>query len=67
MQKAEKFGITGFVKNSINGTVYIEAEGLSERLELFIQTCKQGPSHAWIEKVDVQYCPVQNFEGFRRS
>lgn len=67
MQKAEKYGITGFVKNQLNGNVYIEAEGESELLELFIQACKEGPSHAWVEKVNVQYCPVQNFIGFRRS
>jgi acylphosphatase len=67
MQEAEKYGITGFVKNQLNGNVYIEAEGESELLELFIQACKEGPSHAWVEKVNVQYCPVQNFERFRRS
>jgi acylphosphatase len=66
MQKAENYGISGFVKNQLNGNVYIEAEGQSDLLELFIQACKQGPSHAWIEKVEVQYCPVQNFEGFRK-
>jgi acylphosphatase len=67
MQKAENYGISGFVKNSMNGTVYIEAEGQSELLELFIQACKQGPSHAWVEKIDVQYCPVQDFKGFERE
>ncbi|MDO9254810.1 MAG: acylphosphatase [Bacteroidales bacterium] len=66
-QKAENIGISGFVKNNMNGTVYIEAEGQSEELELFIKSCKQGPSHAWVEKVDVQYCPVQDFRGFERK
>ena len=65
MQKAENYGITGFVKNQSNGNVYIEAEGEYEQLELFIRDCKQGPSHAWIEKVEVQYCPVQGFVGFQ--
>lgn len=64
MQKAENYGISGFAKNQLNGNVYIEAEGQPEKLELFIQSCKQGPSHAWVEKVDIQYCPVQGFEGF---
>ena len=64
MQKAENYGISGFVKNQLNGDVYVEAEGEPEQLELFIQTCKLGPSHAWVEKVDVQYCPVQGFNGF---
>lgn len=63
-QKADSLGICGKVKNQSNGTVYIEAEGESEILEMFINACKQGPSHAWVEKVDVQYCPVQNYIGF---
>jgi len=67
MQKAEYLGINGFVKNQSNGNVYIEAEGEPEILELFILACQQGPSHAWVEKVDVQYCPVQDFHGFERK
>lgn len=65
-QKADLLGITGFVKNQPKGIVYVEAEGEPEQLHLFIHFCQQGPSHAWIEKVDIQYCPVQDFEGFQR-
>ena len=65
-QKAELLRISGFVKNQPNGNVYVEAEGEPEQLELFIALCKQGPSHAWIEKVDIQYCPLQNFIGFQK-
>jgi acylphosphatase len=66
-QKAEQFGISGFVKNQLNGNVYIEAEGGPEQLELFINACKQGPSHAWVKKVDIQYTPVQDFIGFQKK
>jgi len=65
-QKAQQFGISGFVKNQPNGNVYIEAEGEPEYLELFIKGCKQGPSHAWVAKVDIQYTPAQDFIGFRK-
>ena len=65
MQKAKDFSISGFVKNQLNGDVYAEAEGEPEQLEVFIQACKMGPSHAWVERVDVQYCPVQGFTGFQ--
>ena len=65
-QKADLLGISGFVKNQPNGIVYVEAEGETGQLQLFIGICRQGPSHAWVEKVDVQYCPVQDFEDFER-
>jgi len=66
MQKAGIFNVNGFVKNQLNGNVYVEAEGEREQLELFIYACQQGPSHAWVEKVDIQYCPIQDFEGFEK-
>jgi len=65
-QKADSLQINGFVKNQAGGIVYVEAEGEPIQLQLFIRLCQQGPSHAWVEKVDVQSCPVQDFEGFQR-
>jgi acylphosphatase len=63
-QKADLLTINGFVKNLPDRKVYVEAEGDAEQLQLFICLCKQGPSHAWVENVDIQYCPLQNFNGF---
>jgi acylphosphatase len=65
-QQADLLGIEGFVKNQPDGSVYIEAEGEQTQLELFIINCQKGPSHAWVEKTEVQYCPVQHFTGFFR-
>ncbi|MEI8046001.1 MAG: acylphosphatase [Bacteroidota bacterium] len=65
-QKADELGIHGFVKNQLNGAVYIEAEGEAESLQMFIHVCQQGPSHAWVEKTDIQYCPFQNFSRFEK-
>jgi acylphosphatase len=65
-QQADKYCINGFVRNLPDGNVYIEAEGESEQLNHFIQICKQGPSHAYVKTVEVQYCPSQNFLGFEK-
>jgi acylphosphatase len=65
-QKADLLQITGFVKNKINGEVHVEAEGEPEQLQLFVNYCKQGPSHAHVTDVAVQYCPVQDFQGFEK-
>lgn len=66
IQKAESLQISGFVKNQTDGSVYVEAEGEAEQLELFVYFCQQGPTFARVEKVDVQSCPLQNFIGFVR-
>jgi acylphosphatase len=63
-QKAEALTISGFVKNQLNGIVHVEAEGESEQLDLFIHLCEQGPSHSWVDQVDIQFCPAQGISGF---
>jgi acylphosphatase len=65
-QKADLLNISGFVKNLPDGSVYVEAEGKQETLQLFITACKQGPSHAWVENVEIQYCPFQDFRSFEK-
>lgn len=52
-ERAEKLGLTGFVKNEPDGTVYLEAEGLPEALEQLEQWVHEGPARAKVEKVDV--------------
>jgi len=65
-QKADQLQVTGFVRNLASGNVYVEAEGEETSLQLFIHYCRQGPSHARVDKTDTQYCPVQGFEGFEK-
>ena len=50
-EKAEQFGICGFVKNLINGDVYIEAEGAAEPIAEFLKWCKVGPALAHVEEI----------------
>ena len=65
-QKAELLQVSGFVRNMANGNVYVEAEAEEIPLQQFIEYCRQGPSHAWVEKTEIQYCPVQGYEGFEK-
>lgn len=53
-EKAQELGLTGFVKNEKDGTVYIEAEGEPEALKQLEQWTHDGPSRARVEKVDVK-------------
>ena len=52
--QADELGIKGFVSNQRDGSVYIEAEGESERLKKFIQWCRKGPVNASVERCDVR-------------
>ncbi len=66
-EEAEKLGITGFARNERDGTVYIEAEGIDESLEKFLQWCKNGPEAALVKKIEVAEGPLKNFSDFTRD
>lgn len=51
-REARSRGITGFVKNLDDGTVYIEAEASQVQLDDFLKWCRTGPTFATVESVD---------------
>lgn len=63
-EKALELGISGFVKNLPDGSVYIVATGTSDELEQLVQWCKQGPSRAKVTAVNVEQVTQQEFMGF---
>ncbi len=64
-REAKNLGITGFVKNMPDGSVYIEAEGTEEQLKTFTDWCKKGPGFGVIESVEIESFPAVNFTEFR--
>ncbi len=63
--KADSLGISGFVKNQSDGSVYIEAEGEADAMSAFIALCRQGPPLARVinmEVVDDESCGFENFQ-----
>ena len=53
--EAKKLNLSGWVKNTTDGTVEIVAEGEDNDLKKFVEWCKYGPDHAEVEKVDVKW------------
>ncbi len=63
--KAAELHITGWVKNTPDGKVEIEAEGESQNLETFVDWMKIGPARAVIRKFSVsEITPPHNFTNF---
>ncbi|WP_242922090.1 acylphosphatase [Pontibacter liquoris] len=56
-EKARELGLTGFVQNEPNGTVYMEAEGDPLALEMLEAWAHVGPEHATVKKVEVEEKP----------
>ncbi len=57
--EALKLGVNGFVKNTPDGCVEVVAEGDRERLESLIMWCKQGPSLARVDQVEISWSQVK--------
>ena len=64
IRMAEQYNIKGFVKNMINGSVYIEAEGESGELQEFIKWCKRGPSMAYVDDLILYESEIKGFKKF---
>jgi acylphosphatase len=63
--EARSLGITGYVKNLSDGSVYIEAEGSREQLNAFVEWCKRGPGYCLVELVNVDSFPPVNYTDFK--
>ena len=61
---AFQFGITGFVRNLPDGSVYIEAEGSEEQVKEFITWCHTGPARAQIRSVAIEDGSLSGFRDF---
>jgi len=65
---ARQLGLTGYVKNMPDGSVYIEAEGSEEALKELLKFTNKGPKQANIERVDYEYSDAEdNYKGFDYS
>ncbi|MGC8767804.1 acylphosphatase [Calditerrivibrio sp.] len=54
LNKARELGLSGFVKNMPDGTVFIDAQGEEEVLNKLIEYVKIGPSMSRVEKVEIE-------------
>lgn len=63
VREAKRRGITGFVKNQYDGSVYIEAEGTSEQLLDFVMWCQKGPG--FVKSVTADPAPPENYSDFK--
>ncbi len=63
-RKANELGVTGFVRNQPDGSVYAEAEGTQEALDALVAWCHEGPEQAVVTAVDVTEGAMVGFEEF---
>lgn len=65
LSEARRMGLTGFVRNMPDGSVYIEAEGPVETLNTFVAWCRKGPGISFIDSLTANPIPPANDNDFR--
>ncbi len=59
-KKAEEFGLTGWVKNTLDNEVEILAEGEEENLKRLIKWCYNGSENAVVEGIKIKWGDCEN-------
>lgn len=62
--KARELGLTGFVQNESDGSVYAEIEGLASKVEKMVEWCRKGPEFAKVEGVEIEEGEWRDFKVF---
>lgn len=64
-EQAQRLGLTGWVRNSGDDAVLLEAQGTPERLEALVAWCWNGPPAARVDDVAVSWIePHEHDAGF---
>lgn len=66
-KKAGSLGVSGFVRNEADGSVYVEAEGEERSLKELVEWCQRGPWLANVDRVEVGEDQLKHYEGFNIS
>lgn len=63
---AQRIGVTGWVRNRINGTVEAVAEGDQASLDTFLRQVSAGPGPSYVDNVEIKWLPATGeFSNFK--
>lgn len=61
LRLAQKFEVTGLVRNLPSGEVEVVAEGKKEEVETFLEEVKKGPASAYVSSFREEWLPFSGF------
>lgn len=64
LDKALEYGVSGWVKNLEDGSVYAEVSGEEPAVQAFLTYCRRGPEKAVVEQVVVMPLEIIHRDGF---
>ena len=64
-EKANELDMQGYCRNLDDGSVEVIAEGRDEKVNEFVELCREGPKQAQIMNVNVEEIKHQGLKGFK--
>ncbi len=64
VQQAKELNLRGWIRNDEEGSVTASVQGEEEKINEFIEWCRQGSPMAKVNHVDEEECEIENFKGF---
>ena len=64
-EKADALGLSGWIKNTLDGNVEATVSGSDAAVEAFVNWCRQGPPKAQVADVEVTPKPDDGLQGFQ--
>jgi len=62
--RAVSLGVSGWAQNRLDGNVEAVFEGPREHVELLLRWCRQGPSSAYVDQLEVEWQEPEGERGF---
>jgi acylphosphatase len=63
--KAESMAIRGYVRNQLDGSVFVTVQGENTAVENFVKWCYKGPSAALVRGVEKIPGSIEDFSEFK--
>ena len=63
--KAESMAIRGYVRNQLDGSVFVTVQGENTAVENFVKWCYKGPSAALVRGVEKIPGTIEDFSEFK--
>lgn len=63
--KAESMAIRGYVRNQLDGSVFVTVQGENTAVENFVKWCYEGPSAALVRGVEKIPGSIEDFSEFK--
>jgi acylphosphatase len=63
-REAERRGVSGWARNTLDGTVECVFEGSADAVEGMVEFVRRGPGHSSVDRVDVVEEDPEGLPGF---